>query len=115
MNEVSLSVLGYVEDGDWIAHALEFDIVGVGETFEQAIEALQEAIELQMSYAHFKEDPSLIFHRAPEKLFEQYQKAKDEALFQQIAKCQVEEGIDRIRAGGIPIPSFIDEKGYAFA
>ena len=51
MNDVTINVLGYMEDGDWIAHALEMDLVGVGDSFEEAIEALNEFIEAQVSFA----------------------------------------------------------------
>ena len=38
--QFQLNVFGYYEDGLWHAHALEMDIVGMGDSFESACEEL---------------------------------------------------------------------------
>lgn len=44
-----LHVVFYQEDGEWVAHCLEFDLVGVGATKVKAMELLSGAIETQIS------------------------------------------------------------------
>jgi hypothetical protein len=38
----------YQEDGEWVAHGLQFDLLGVGATKSQAMEVLLAAIETQI-------------------------------------------------------------------
>ena len=38
--ELSINVLGYREEGQWVALALEMDLRGYGETFEAALREL---------------------------------------------------------------------------
>lgn len=59
---VNISILGFKEDAQWVAIALEMDLRGYGTTFETALAELQELVEMQFSFAHFKNDPDLIFH-----------------------------------------------------
>ena len=61
----TISVLGYEEDGEWVAHALEMDIVACAETFDEALEELRELIDMQFSFAAAKRDASLVSHPAP--------------------------------------------------
>jgi hypothetical protein len=61
---INLSVLGYREEGEWVALALEMDLRGYGDTFEDAVEDLQDHICMQISFARFKNDPDLIFKPA---------------------------------------------------
>ena len=62
---VKVSVLGYKEHDDWVAHALEMDIIGVGDTWEDALSVLGENIHAQVSFAKYRGDDSLIFQPAP--------------------------------------------------
>ncbi len=50
-SSVALNVLGVREDEMWCAVALEMSLRGYGETFEAALENLQEAIIAQVTYA----------------------------------------------------------------
>ena len=59
---VNISILGFKENAQWVAIALEMDLRGYGTTFETALAELQELVEMQFSFAHFKNDPDLIFH-----------------------------------------------------
>lgn len=45
---VPLRVVFYEEEGEWIAHCLEFDLVGCAATREAALELLSEAIVIQL-------------------------------------------------------------------
>ncbi len=51
---IPLRVVLYKEDGLWVAHCLEFDLCGDGESQGQALESLSEAIAIQVreSVAH---------------------------------------------------------------
>ncbi len=45
---IPLRVVFYQEEDDWIAHCLEFDLIGDGPTHQEALECLNEAIRLQI-------------------------------------------------------------------
>ncbi len=49
--EVVINVLGYRDEDEWVALALEMDLRGSGATFETALDELDEAIEVQMQFA----------------------------------------------------------------
>ena len=65
-------VLGYREDGEWVALALDMDLHGCGKTFEDALKELEELIEMQVSFALYKEDFDLLDHPAEKKYFGMY-------------------------------------------
>lgn len=67
-----LRVLGYPKSGKWAAHCLETDLVGYGETFEEALEVLVELTDMQLSFAIFKNQPSLLDKPAPPWIIEAY-------------------------------------------
>lgn len=68
---MDLRVLGYIEkDGDWAAHCLETDLVGYGKTFEKAFSALKELTQIQIEFAIFKNEISLLDHPAPPHIIE---------------------------------------------
>lgn len=60
----SLSVLGYEEEGEWVAVALEMDLRGYGATFQEATEELHELVATQIDFARFKKQPELIWKPA---------------------------------------------------
>jgi hypothetical protein len=76
-----LSVLGYVEDGEHVALALEMDLRGYGESFEEAFEALKDLVNAQLGFAMYKHGniESAIFP-AEERYFEMYNQARLEAI-----------------------------------
>ena len=53
------------EDGAFSAVALDMDLWGVGETSEEALVALAEAVEMQVSYAVQHDELHLLEHPAP--------------------------------------------------
>ena len=59
-NTISLSVLGYREENDWVALALEMDLRGYGATIDEALTELAELVAMQMSFARFKGQPEMI-------------------------------------------------------
>ena len=67
---VPLHVLTYFQDGEWIAHVLEMDLIGSGKTIDQAESELAEAIDAQMTFCiQHDVDP---FRPAPEKYFKKW-------------------------------------------
>lgn len=65
-----LRVVGYMKEGDYVAHCLEMDLIGVGSNFNEALEELKANIDSQCSFAVFKDNPDLLWHPAEEKFFE---------------------------------------------
>jgi hypothetical protein len=50
-HEFIVSVLGYMEEGRYVAHCLEFDIRGWGDSPEEALVVLNEMLAMQISFA----------------------------------------------------------------
>ena len=61
---LTLGVLGYQEEGEWVALALEMDLRGYGATFKEAFDDLNEIVTMQISFAQFKGQPELIWKPA---------------------------------------------------
>lgn len=73
MAKLRLRAVTYREDDYWVAHSLEMDVIGVGNTEEEAVQELKGNSEAQLSFALFKGvNP---FRPAPQK----FQKMWDEA------------------------------------
>ena len=71
--KINLSVLGYEEDGLHVAHCLEMDLKGRGESNEEALEDLLDLIRMQITFALEKGEPGLIYHPAESKYFRAHQ------------------------------------------
>ena len=78
--EVDLSVLRYREDGEWVALALEMDIRGYGATADKAFEELGELVAMQLSFAHFKGQPELIWRSAEPKYWRRFRAVKRQQI-----------------------------------
>ncbi len=61
---ITLSILGYQEDEEWVALALEMDLRGYGPTFEEALGELRDPVAAQISFALFKGQPDMIWKPA---------------------------------------------------
>lgn len=70
-----LHTLGYVENGEWCALCLEMDLVGIGDTFDEAFEDLQQLIKNQFALAKEKNDPGLVLFPADPKYFRMFAEA----------------------------------------
>ena len=81
--DLQLRVLGYFEDGYWVAHCLDMDIMGHGNTFEEAKAALADAIRAQISFAIFKNNLGLLWNPAPAPYHAMFQDATRRALVSQ--------------------------------
>lgn len=77
---IPLRVVFYREDGDWVAHCLEFDLCGDGPTKEQAAESLIESIRLQIEYTLEHKNPKNLFSPAPSEIQEKFFAGKNTAV-----------------------------------
>ena len=81
---IQIRVLIYQEDAEWVARALEMDLLGYGDSPKAAVEELKQAIEAQISFAHQMNDDSLIPFRAEEEYFKRWEDAQRNALRREI-------------------------------
>ena len=114
MNMVKVSVLGYIEDGCWVAHALEMDVIGVDDTWEEAIEELHENVQAQVSFAKYREDDSLIFQPAPPEMFEKFKEARMAEVQGFLSQKTARPPTD-YRSDDMGIPTDIPKGEYALA
>lgn len=79
-DEVFVSVLGYREDGEWCALALEMDLRGHGRTFREALEDLRESMTMQIGFALSRNEPGMIFFPADPMYFSLYAQVRNERI-----------------------------------
>ena len=111
---VKVSVLGYMEYGEWVAHALEMDVIGVGETWEDACAELKGNIVAHVSFAKYLGDESLILQPAPPYMFKRFreaQKAELQSLFSQAPQ----DSSGDFRSESVSIPRNIPAGAYVAA
>ena len=77
---VTLNVLGYRDDDEWVALALEMDLRGYGQSFEEALEELGDLVATQLRFAHFKGQAHLIWKSAEPVWFERFADVRRERL-----------------------------------
>ena len=63
-SDLTLNILGYQEEGEWVALALEMDLRGYGPTFDDALDELDELVTMQLGFAQTKAQPELIWKPA---------------------------------------------------
>lgn len=76
---LSLRIVFYREDGDWVAHCLETDLVGVGETKREAMASLWDATAVQLEASLDWNAPANFFSPAEGRYFEMYARGRDVA------------------------------------
>lgn len=74
---LSLRVVFYREDEAWIAHCLETDLVGDGETKREAMASLWDATVLQFEASLGWDNPANFFSPAEGRYFEMYARGRD--------------------------------------
>ncbi len=79
-----IRVLLYKDSGEWVAHALEMDLVAYGDSEQAALKELNELVSCQISFAHQKRDDSLIDFPADKELFKRWEAAQASALKKEI-------------------------------
>ncbi len=107
MPKIILDVLGYREDGDWVALALEMDIRGYGSTFEDALEDLAELVEMQVSFAVQKGWPDSVWKPAEPVWYKMWAEVRREALRDMWVRGEGTLPDDEYRVGSIPPPHVI--------
>ena len=85
-------VVFYRDDGTWVAHCLEFDLMGDGDTKAQALAVLGDAISLQVQASVEHDNPDNLFKPADGKLFAMFAAGRD-----------VTEGELHLRLGSVTI------------
>src|SRR5437016_8801003 len=73
--DLQIKVLLSKDEGAFVAHALEMDLVSYGKTEKEALNELDNLIRNQISFAIAKGDDSLIFFNAPQEYFKEWDKA----------------------------------------
>ncbi len=103
--EVSLRVLGYREEGEWIALALEMDLRGYGKTFDEAMSDLTDLVAMQIHFALYKGQPEMIFKEAKPQWFLMFEKLKTKTLMDAITRAGAKaEKMPDFMIRGLEIP-----------
>ena len=100
--DVTVSVLGFHEDDEWCALALEMDLRGYGQTFDEALEDLSESMTMQIGFAHFKGRMGMIFHPADPVYFSLFAQFRNDRIMALAGGDSVEQ--DGYTAVGLPLP-----------
>ncbi len=78
--DISLRVVFYKDGSRWIAHCLEFDLLGDGRSKEKALESLTASIDLQLEESFKHDNPSNLLSPAPSEAWEMFALGKDTAV-----------------------------------
>ena len=99
---INLSAIVYQEDGVWIAHCLELDIVTEGDDVDDAVRSLVSLCDLQIKTALEEGDVQSIFRPAPPEVWQMFSSGKvlPEKKKTQGRRC-FEAPVDRFEARGL--------------
>lgn len=86
-----LRIVFYREADSWIAHCLEFDLLGDGPTKEAAMETLCEAIAIQFEASAEWDNPDNLFTPADGQYFKMFAEGED------VAEAVMAVSLDRLR------------------
>lgn len=76
---IPLRVVFYEEDGEWVAHCLEFDLVGVAENKAGAMKLLSDAIGVQLKATLKSKNLKNLFRPADSEYFQRFAAGTDAA------------------------------------
>jgi hypothetical protein len=96
-HRVPLRVIFYRDEDEWVAHCLEFDLVGSGETRQAALDCLNAAILTQLEFSVAQNNPLNLFSPAGGEYLEMFAAGKD------IAEGVLRIDFDSRRCGPIVI------------
>lgn len=82
VQRIPLRIVFYKEDGDWIAHCLEFDLCGDGATHEEALKSLARAIDIQVEQSVEHDNLRNLFTPADGEYFQMFAEGQDVAVGQ---------------------------------
>ena len=74
---LAFNVLIKEEDGAWLAHCLELDIVATGDTIQAAEQDLVDLIRAQVSYAIEHDNLDHLYHAAPPEIWKEFFECDD--------------------------------------
>lgn len=74
---IPLRIVFYEDDGRWIAHCLEFDLIGDGGSPKEALTSLGKAIHVQVAMSVEKGSPRSLFTPADPEYFEKFARGQD--------------------------------------
>jgi predicted RNase H-like HicB family nuclease len=77
---IPLRAVFFRESDAWVAHCLEFDLVGDGKTREEALDSLTEAIACQVEATLQNSNTANLFNPAEGKYFEMFAAGRDVAV-----------------------------------
>lgn len=111
---VPLRVVFYKDEPNWIAHCLEFDLMGDGATQKEAAERLSNAIAMQLEATLDYKNLENLFKPADAKYFLMFAAGKD------TAKAELRMQIDSVTIDEAETRQYIEsdvenEAGLAFA
>jgi hypothetical protein len=72
-----IRVVFYRDSGRWVAHCLEFDLLGDGDTHGSAIKSLSEAILIQLKESLRSNNPQNLFSPAPAEYWRKYAQGRN--------------------------------------
>ena len=74
---IPFRVVFYQEDGDWVAHCLEFDLVGAATSKEEAMQLLSKAIFVQVKATAKSKNLKNLFRPAESEYFQKFAAGDD--------------------------------------
>jgi hypothetical protein len=78
--DFQIRVLLYRDEPEWVAHALEMDLVAYGMTEKNALRELRNLVFNQISFAMEKGEEHLMVFPAPKEFFARWEAAHTDAL-----------------------------------
>ena len=100
---LTINVLGVREDDAWCAIALEMSLRGYGDTFESALDELEEAIDAQISFAVQHGNIDQVFIPVEPHYFKLYADLKRETMKRKLLARDTSVLPD-YRVGDLPLP-----------
>ena len=76
---IPLRVVFYREDEEWVAHCLEFDVLGSGTSRQAALDDLEECIDIQIEFSVEHNNPANLFRPAPGEYHQMFARGRDVA------------------------------------
>ncbi len=116
--DLTINVLGYREDEEWVALAMEMDLRGYGKTFAKAVTDLAEQVAIQIGFSEYKGHPDMVLHPAAPELWQLFTQVRQDKLRAAIAYKSVAKNAEaEYQVGGLPLPSagVIEASRKAFA
>lgn len=74
----TVNVLTKKEDGMYVAHCLELDIVAVGSTLDEAQKEIVSTVCAQIDYAFSNDNLQNLYHPAPPEAWQEFYKCKEQ-------------------------------------